>query len=136
METVELLHEVQFEAPLEEVYTAFLNSEQHTNMINADTMIKAEEGAQYTAGDGYIHGEILVLVPLRKIKKTWIANEEDWPEGHESQVVFDFHAYEGGTRLEFRHLNIPKKVAPKVNLGWVSQYWKPAMEYFSSGEGV
>lgn len=130
METVELVHEVQIDAPIQEVYTAFLNSEQHGEMTNSNVVIKAEEGAQYTAGDGYVHGEILVLVPLRKIKKTWIADEEDWPEGHESQVVFDFHEYDGGTRLEFRHLNLPKKVAPQINEGWFTYYWKPISKYF------
>lgn len=134
METAELVHEVQIDAPIQEVYTAFLNSEGHSAMTNSKAEIMAREGASFRAGDGYIHGKNLVLVPLRKIKQIWVADEEGWPEGHQSQVIFDFKEYDGGTRIEFRHLNVPKKVAPKINEGWVNHYWQPMKEYFGNLE--
>ena len=130
MDTVELVHEIQINAPVQEVYTAFLNSEGHSGMTDSKAEIIAKEGTTFTAWDGYITGGNLVLVPLRKIKQTWVANEDDWPEGHQSQVIFDFREYDEGTRIEFRHLNLPKNIASRINFGWFDHYWKPMKKYF------
>ncbi|MBP6723181.1 MAG: hypothetical protein KA239_12685, partial [Bacteroidia bacterium] len=45
------------------LYRAWLSSKEHSAMTGARATIKAEEGSNFTAWEGYISGEIMGLEP-------------------------------------------------------------------------
>lgn len=128
LEFQEILH---FSTTGENLYNTILSSTLHTALTQSKAVIDPKPGGKYTAYDGYIHGTILELHPYNKIVKTWIATEEDWPEGHESVVVFEFEETASGTQLRFTHSQIPEGMLERFREGWKSYYWEPLEKMFN-----
>lgn len=111
------------------VYQALATSRGHAAFTGAPARISTKEGGSFTAWGDYIHGTNLQLLPDRKIVQTWVANEEQWPEGHESKVTFAFAPVAGGTRLSFTHSGVPTPLFAQLSQGWKDSYWTPLRAY-------
>lgn len=99
-------------------------------MTGARATIKAEEGSNFTAWEGYISGEIMGLEPESRIVTTWRTDE--FPEdADDSQVEILLRDSTQGCQFTLRHTNIPAGDGQKYFDGWQEYYVKPMTAYFS-----
>jgi len=130
MNTASISQTLFFEATPEEVYSILMDSAKHAEFTDAEASIGVSEGDSFSAYDGYIHGINLELKPGRRIVQRWQAEEDDWPEGHWSKVTFELFPDNAGTRLEFKHEEIPEGMEDRFETGWEEFYWEPMEDYF------
>ena len=87
-----------------------------------------KEGGRFDAGDGYISGYNLELVPGKRIVQAWRASE--WPAGAYSVLRLELTPRGSGSRLIVDHLGIPGEFRDGVDQGWYEFYWEPMKRYF------
>jgi uncharacterized protein YndB with AHSA1/START domain len=114
---------VTFKSSPHQVYEALMDSKKHTTFTGDAASISREVGGSIQAGDGYISGTNLELVPDQKIVQAWRGN--DFPEGVMSRATFTLKAVDGGTRLTFTHSGVPEELLDSIKDGWVEFYWQP-----------
>ena len=83
------------------------------------------------AGDGYIEGKHVELIPNRKIVQHWRGS--DWPIEHYSKATFSFSpAGRNRTKMVFTQTGIPEEQFESIKQGWIEYYWKPLEEFLRS----
>jgi activator of HSP90 ATPase len=127
-------HEVEFSAKPRLVYDAYLDSRRHARITGQSAKMSKKEGGKFSAGDAYISGYNVELVPSRRIVQAWRATE--WPEGSYSILRLELKAKGGGTHMTVDHLGIPDDFRDGVDKGWYEFYWEPMKEYFGAQESV
>lgn len=119
-----------FPASPEQLYTAWLDSAQHSAMTGGAAEVSDQPGAAFTAWDGYIHGRNLELEPGRRIVQAWRTTEFA-PDEPDSRLEILFEPVEGGTRLTLRHTELPEH-GMQYKQGWVEAYFDPIKAYFQA----
>ncbi len=114
---------VTFKANPHQVYEALMDSKKHTAFTGDKATISRQVGGAFQAGDGYISGTNLELIPDQKIVQAWRGS--DFPEGVMSKATFTLKAVDGGTRLTFTHSSVPEELFDSIKSGWVEFYWEP-----------
>ena len=122
--------EIRFNVPPIRVYEALMEQEQHAAFTGSEVTIEDSEGSEFSVFDGYITGRNLKLIPGKLIHQTWVAVEEEWPEGHESEVTFEFFEEGEGTLLRFTHSEVPEELEDRLKKGWDEYYWEAMEVYF------
>lgn len=117
-----------FETSPEELYHAWLDSFQHSEMTGAAAECSDLTGAGFTAWDTYISGKNLQLRKNREIIQSWRTtgfndNDED------SEITIRLKASNNGTELTLIHKNIPENDSDYAQ-GWIDYYFTPMKEYF------
>jgi activator of HSP90 ATPase len=114
----------------EQIYTAWLSSQAHSQFTGAAAQIDPREGGAFSAWDDYIQGRTLALEPYRRIFQSWRTTE--FPQGApDSFLEVLFQAEGSATRLTLRHTDIPDGQAEQYRQGWEDYYFKPMQEYFA-----
>ncbi len=114
---------VTFKASPHEVYEALMDSKKHTAFTGDKASISRQVGGSIQAGDGYVSGTNLELIPDQKIVQAWRGS--DFPEGVMSKATFSLKDVDGGTRLTFSHSGVPDELFDSIKNGWVEFYWQP-----------
>jgi activator of HSP90 ATPase len=125
MKTKSLRQSIFFKTTPEKLYDALMSSKKHTKFTAARAVISSKIGGKFSTYDGYIHGTNLELIPNKKIRQLWRANESKWPKDYYSEVSFSFKKTKEGTRLDFSHKNIPLRYFEELKRGWYDAYWNP-----------
>ncbi|MFZ1023604.1 MAG: SRPBCC domain-containing protein [Thermoplasmata archaeon] len=125
-------HEVEFEATPRELYDAYLDSRRHARITGQSAHMSRSVGSKFSAGDTYISGYNLDLIPARRIVQAWRASE--WPPGAFSILRIDLQRRGKATRLVVDHVGIPDKFRDGVDKGWFEFYWEPMKRYFQSSD--
>lgn len=114
----------------EQIYTAWLSSEGHSQMTGSRAEVEAGTGGAFNAWDGYIWGKTLELEPYRRIVQAWRTSEfpEDSPDSH---VEILLESISEGTKITLIHTNIPDGQAEGYQEGWQDFYFTPMRAYFS-----
>jgi uncharacterized protein YndB with AHSA1/START domain len=117
----------------EVVFSAWLNSEEHSLMTGAFATVSANIGEPFEAWDGYIQGKNLELDPPMRILQSWRTSEfsED-EEDSRLEVLLD--PVTNGTRITIHHSNLPQH-GMQYKQGWIDSYFEPMKTYFSSKSG-
>ena len=121
-------HEVEFRASPKDVYDAYLDSRRHARMTGQAAKMSTKEGGKFTAGDTYISGTNVELIPGKRIVQAWRASE--WPEGVYSVLRLELKAKGKGSRMIVDHIGIPDQFRDGVDEGWYEFYWNPMKAYF------
>jgi len=121
-------HEVEFSVNPTEVYEAYLDSRRHSRFTGQSAKMSRKEGGRFTAGDDYISGTNVELVPGKRIVQAWRASE--WPDGVYSVLRLELKSKGKGTRMVVDHVGIPDKFRDGVDQGWYEFYWNPMKTYF------
>ena len=121
-------HEVEFSVNPTEVYEAYLDSRRHSRFTGQSAKMSRKEGGRFTAGDDYISGTNVELVPGKRIVQAWRASE--WPDGVYSVLRLELKPKGKGTRMVVDHVGIPDKFRDGVDQGWYEFYWNPMKTYF------
>lgn len=111
------------------LYSAWLDSKQHTAFTGSPAEIDPRVGGAFTAWEGYIQGVTLELQPVSRIVQSWRSTE--FPEeSPDSNLEVLFEELEGGTRLTLVHSQIPDGQAEGYKRGWEDYYLQPMRQYF------
>jgi activator of HSP90 ATPase len=121
-------HEVVFDVPPKQVYDAYLDSRRHSRFTGQSATMSKKVGGKFVAGDEYIIGYNLELVPNKRIVQAWRATE--WPDGDFSILRLELSSRKGGSKLVVDHVGIPEEFREGVDQGWHDFYWKPMKQYF------
>jgi activator of HSP90 ATPase len=114
----------------EQVYKAWLSSEEHSAFTGSQAVIEPEVGGKFTAWDGYILGKNLELGPYHRILQAW--RTTDFPaDSPDSKLEISLKAVKRGTKLTLVHTEIPEGQAEEYLQGWKDYYFSPMKEYFS-----
>ena len=112
------------------LYTAWLNSELHSNMTGGKAQVSDQVGGEFTAWDGYITGKNLELQPPLRILQTWRTTEFQDADP-DSLVEITFIPEGDETRITIRHSDLPEH-GMQYQQGWVDAYFNPMNKYFKS----
>jgi uncharacterized protein YndB with AHSA1/START domain len=128
--TVEFEVSEVFQATSEQLYQAWLDSDNHSAMTGGSAKISPEIGAAFTAWDGYIQGRNLELTPPSRIVQAWRTSKfaESDPD---SLLEIRFEPEEGGTRLTLRHSQLPAH-GTIYEQGWIDNYFQPMQQFFQA----
>mgnify|MGYP000859592440 CR=1 FL=1 len=113
----------------ENIYNAWLDSKQHSEMTNAPAVASSEIGAFFTAHDDYACGKNIELVPYSKIVQSWRTTE--FSELEEDSIIEIILEDKGNhTLLTLTHSNLPPHGT--YEQGWKDFYFTPMIKYFST----
>lgn len=124
---------LRLKATPDELYNTFMDSKQHSELTGGEALIVPEVGGKFTAFDGWVSGSIIELKPGKEIIQSWLPQDDKWPQGITSKVIFKFTPDKDGyTFLDLTHENVPVIVANSYEQGWEDNYWKPLRKKFSA----
>ncbi len=112
------------------IYTAWLSSEEHTNMTGGEATVSAEAGSEFTAWDGYIEGKNIQLEPCSRIVQSWRTSQFEAHE-EDSKIEILLDEVDGYTELTLIHTNVPES-GEHYKKGWDNHYFQPMKDYFSN----
>ena len=117
-------------ATAQEVFTAWLSSQAHSQFTGAAAVIDPALGGSFTAWDAYIWGTTLEIEQYTRILQAW--RTVDFPEaGPDSLLEIRFTDQPGGMRLDLLHTQIPDGQGQEYAQGWQDSYFTPMLAYFT-----
>ena len=126
MKTKTIRQQVTFKGTTpHELYEWLMDSKKHSQFTGQKAVISRKVGGRFKAGDGWIEGMNLELVPDKLILQGWRGNDDDWPKGYYSTVRFTFTKTKAGTRLDFLHSGVPVAAYEGIRDGWREYYRVP-----------
>ena len=124
-------------APVDEVFSAWLDGDVHTQMTGGEATCDPVVGGRFTAWDGYIEGTTIEIEAPTRIVQAWRTSQ--FPEGAEdSRLVITFEEDPGGTKITFEHSNIPPHDAdyeqwpeehPRRIVAWLEERGEPELAH-------
>lgn len=112
------------------VYSAWLDSDEHTEMTGGHARVSSIVGGKFEAWDGYIQGTNLELEPSGRILQLWRTSEfED--DDQDSLLEILFESVENGTSVIIRHTRLPEH-GMQYQQGWRDSYLTPMKAYFGT----
>lgn len=111
-----------------QIYTAWLNSEQHTGMTGGKAICSNEINGQFSAWDGYISGKNKTLVENKKIVQEW-RTTEFMESDKNAELIIEIQETTEGCKLLLTHNNIPEGQSD-YEQGWIKHYFEPMKAYF------
>ena len=112
----------------EEIYEAWLDSEEHSRMTGGQAKVSSNVGDTFEAWDGYIQGKNFELEFPGRILQEWRTTEFKETET-DSRLEILFDSASVGTRVTIRHSNLPEH-GMQYQQGWIDAYFEPMKAYF------
>lgn len=126
---MEFTLKMEFNTSAENIYTAWMSSEGHTNMTGGEAAITDKVGESFTAWDGYIEGKNIELEPFSRIVQSWRTTQfEDDEEDSIIEILLE--EIDKKTELTLIHTNLGEDGA-HYEKGWQDYYFTPMKGYFS-----
>lgn len=125
-----------FDLPVspERVYRAWLNSHEHSQFTGSPARIEPKEGGTYTAFNGDVRGENLVLTPFSHIVQTWRTTEFADSEP-DSQIDIKLEPTCLGTLMTLSQTGVPRNQSAEFLEAWENNYFRPLLRYFEEMVG-
>jgi activator of HSP90 ATPase len=126
--TKPIVQSVRFEASPAQLFRIYTDSRKHSAATASKAVVSSKVGAKFTAFDGMLSGQNLVIVPNLMIVQAWRASH--WKKTDlDSILILTFSAAPGGGRIDLVHVGVPQHDRKGVRLGWPKYYWKPWRSY-------
>jgi uncharacterized protein YndB with AHSA1/START domain len=122
---------IQFPAPAEMIYQAWISSSGHRDFTGGNAVIDPRNGGHFSAWDGYITGILLKLEPNHRIIQSWRTTDFH-PMDPSSTVEVLLDENEQGTLLTIHHTEIPDGQSEMYDQGWEEYYFEPMLGYFTT----
>ncbi len=106
-------------APPQDVWRALTDTKIIRKWSGAGAKFPLKTGAAYSLWDGSIGGEILAIVPERRLAQSW--KPENWTITN-SVVTFTLTPTQDGTRVDLRHENVEDWDLEGTTQGWDLYY--------------
>ena len=127
-----ITHQITLNARPEFIYEMLTDESTHADMLGAGVTLDPTEGGEFTTFDEWADGKNLELTPNTRIKQSWRAHTEGWPEDHFSTVEFKLTEQgDNTTLLEFTQHNVPDAAYDEIDKGWHTYYWEPMAAYIA-----
>jgi uncharacterized protein YndB with AHSA1/START domain len=105
-----------------DIYRALTDSAEHTRFTGGRAQIEARVGGKFRCFDGFITGKTLELVPDARIVQSW--RTQHFPKNTpDSTLELTLTPLPEGTRLDMRHIDVPKDQVGSLADGWLKFYW-------------
>ncbi len=105
------------------VYSLYMDEKKHSQVTGSTTKIKAVEGTEFMAYDGYITGKNICLVKDKMIVQTWRA--QDWKKDDPDSIfIIQISSKGKDVVVDAVHANVPKKHFRELKKGWHEHYWE------------
>lgn len=118
-----------FAAPIERVFSAIADADQHGEFTGAPATGSNEPGGAFTTHGGAIEGWTLDSEANSYVVQAW--RPADWPAGVYSLVRYDFIADGSSTTITLTHSSMPDGAAEQLKQGWNDRYWAPLAAYLA-----
>ena len=129
MESFEI--KATFPVKPDKIYKAWLDTQQHSEMTDADAEIDPNVNGTFNIWNGYISGTTVELIQDKKIVQQW--RTTDFPAGSDHSVIeVHFAETPKGSNLKLNHYNIPDGQGNDYKEGWKEYYFKPMKKYFKN----
>ena len=125
---MEFTVKTNIKATAKQIYKAWLSTQGHTKMTGGNAFVSDKMGDKFTAWDGYINGENLVLEPYSKIVQSWRSSNFEDQEG-DSQIEILLSENGKETTVSLKHTNVPESGEHYIK-GWDEHYFQPMKKYF------
>ena len=117
----------------DQVYSAWLDSNEHSAMTGGHAEVTDNVGGIFEAWDGYIKGQNLELVNFSRILQIWRTSEfEESDEDSMLEILFEPEAQH--TKITIRHTKLPEH-GMQYKQGWRDAYFSPMKAYFEAKSG-
>src|SRR6266550_3512532 len=126
--SITIHQEIEFNASLQQLYEALLDTKQFTEFSGRPAEINREVGGAFSLFKGHIVGRNVELVPNQRIVQAW--RVVTWPEGAYSIVTFELKPQGSGTHLVLDHIGFPEGLHDHLAQGWEENYWSLLKNYF------
>ncbi|MBI5653836.1 MAG: SRPBCC domain-containing protein [Chloroflexi bacterium] len=117
MNTIKQTYEIA--ATPAQVWRALTDPKVIRKWSDADAIFPLEPGAAYSLWDGTIGGQIVEVVPRKKLAQTW--KPENWTRD-DSVVTFTLTPVSKGTRVDLLHENVEEWDFEGTREGWDAYY--------------
>ncbi len=125
---MEITLKTSLKATPKQIYKAWLSTQGHTKMTGGAAFASDKVGDKFTAWDGFIQGENLVLEPYNRIVQSW--RSSSFKDGEEdSQIEITLNENDRGTELNLTHTKVPDSGEHYIE-GWQMHYLQPMKTYF------
>ena len=114
----------------DQVYSAWLDSGEHSAMTGGDASVTDYVGGIFEAWDGYIRGKNLELDQSRRILQLWRTSDFEESDNDSMLEIF-FEPEVEVTRIKIRHTNLPEH-GMQYRQGWRDSYFSPMKAYFET----
>jgi activator of Hsp90 ATPase protein 1 len=118
----------------EKIFDAWVDAAGHSKMTGGKKAnINANQGAEFSAWNGHIRGQNLVLDRPGRIVQKW-RNANFFDSEPDSRVEVLLAPAHGGTRITVRHSDVPDRLTDIRDGGWRRAYFEPMKKYFGEQE--
>ena len=118
------------------LYKFFLDSKLHTEVTESKAVISNKIGGIFTAWDGYIKGEIVVLEKNKKIIQKWRTTEFNKNDKDSILEITIEEINKNKSKLILKHSEIPEGTTGEYKKGWKEYYIKPLKEFIKKQKGA
>lgn len=125
---MEFTLKTNIKATAKRIYKSWLSTQGHTKMTGGIAFTSDRVGDTFTAWDGFVKGENLVLEPYKKIVQSWRSTSFKDDE-RDSQIEVLLTELDGKTELTLTHINVPES-GGHYKKGWEEHYFTPMKAYF------
>jgi activator of HSP90 ATPase len=118
-------------APAKIIYSAWLNSVEHSKMTGGKAKTTDKLNSKFTAWDGYITGKNVELIPNSYIKQVWRTSEfaKNQPDSILELKFIKISSKK--TKVILKHSKL-EDIDIHYKKGWGTHYFTPMKEYFES----
>ncbi|CEP18235.1 hypothetical protein [Parasitella parasitica] len=121
----------EFQTSAHELYATLTDAQRASIWTRGHVKLTNEAGSTYEFFNGNVTGEILELVPNKKIVQTW--RLKSWPAGHYSKVTLDLEEGSGFVTLKMSQTDVPVGEEENVEKNWSGYYWRAIKASFGYG---
>lgn len=129
--TTSLNETTEFQTSAHELYETLTDVQRVQVWTRGPVKLSKEVGSKFELFGGNVSGEILELVPDKKIVQTW--RLRSWPAGHFSKVTFEFDQGSDSVTLKMHQTGIPVGEEELTRTNWSGYYWRAIKGSFGFG---
>jgi activator of HSP90 ATPase len=124
-----LHQEITFNASLQRIYEALLDSKQFSAFTRLSAEIDPKAGGALAMFGGLIVGRNVELIPNHRIVQAW--RPTHWDPGVYSIVKFELEPLGSETKVGLDHTGFPEGEFDSLNTGWKARYWDPLKKFLA-----
>lgn len=121
----------EFQTSAHELFETLTNPQRAQIWTRGHVKLSPEVGSQFEFFNGNVTGEMLEVVPDKKIVQTWRLRA--WPAGHFSKVTLEFEQGSDSVTLKINQTGVPVGEEELTRTNWSGYYWRAIKGSFGYG---